>query len=108
MIRLKNGVNHIYFTELETVQLKTYEKILQRIQGDWVDDTGGCKCVKKEIVKMVLMFMAATCLCSCTFRSKATLGAEIPEKIIPKEISAISATEPPAPTTGWFENELGK
>lgn len=57
---------------------------------------------------MVLMFIAATCLCSCTFRSEATLGAEIPEEMIPKEISAVCATEPPAPTTGWFENESGK
>ena len=46
-------------------------------------------------------------MCSCTFRSEATIADEIKEPIVvPTEIA--TGTIPIEPTTGWFSDENGK
>jgi LAS superfamily LD-carboxypeptidase LdcB len=63
-------------------------------------------CLRK-FIKVIAIFIAATTMCSCTFRSEATIADETKEPIIvPTEVS--TGTIPVEPPTGWFSDENGK
>ena len=60
--------------------------------------------MEKHIIKIVLIVLAAICMCSCTFRSEATITEET---IIPPQETSIIKPIKPEEKIGWFLDDIG-